>query len=313
MRALRLQWLILVRVVKSIFGTDNLITSINTTSLGRNLLQSHLGSRWSRGVFRVPLIASGLTLAIVLALIFPTTKLFAQNNAIRDMLASRVAALRAEIQGLDDEIARLDRQIPLTEDQIVALTKELGAIRIPDPQEEIEEKPDDKPRQVAFRPPQLREVDKKTPVILVCKDGVVTIIDLEEQDAAFEQILDDEAQLQDLLKAGATLPAGDYEIEMSILTAGSRILGIKRKVVPRAGKRGESRDAILKTSSNLRKRLKLTVPEECVIQIYVYPDSFDVFRDVRSKILWPQKFGVNWFPKSHNETMSIGSGTASES
>ena len=225
----------------------------------------------------------------------------------RDLLRRRIAALRAQITAIESQIARLRQRMPQIEDEIKLLMERVGSIKLPE--EETEELPEKEPRAVAFRPPFLRKLKKETPLVLVCEEGRVSILDFERQEREFNKIADNKDALRSFVKSGGgKLDADDFEVVVRIIIAGSRLI-ILQEAARKPGHNGESLSMARQPRSRLRKRLAQLDANKSVIQFAVYPDSFDTLREIR-KIVWQKKFSVNWMPMSHGEKITIGDGSS---
>jgi hypothetical protein len=232
-----------------------------------------------------------------------------RGDAASDVITRRVAALRSQVQSLDAQINQLQQRMPPVEAEMDRLTREIGSLKAPETEDEKEEPEpqNSEPRKVQYRPPLLRVVKKDTPLAIVCQNKRILILDLDEQDAAFKKIADDDAALQRFINAGGgKLPAGDFEIVVTI----TRITGgalISQKAIPRTDQSGDSSETALQPTARLQRRLASLDPEKNVLQFVVYPDSFDAFRTVR-KPLWERGFSVNWLPLEHGDPINVGGG-----
>lgn len=231
------------------------------------------------------------------------------SDPAADLLLRRIQSLRSQVLRIESAIGALQSKAPAIESEIDRLLRDLESLQGPEPEKEDEKpKPAEKPREVSFRPPLLRKVDKETPLAIVCNNRHVFVLDLDEENAAFKRIKEDSTRLQAFIKAGGgKLPAGDFEMELKLISIGGGTFYIQQTVHPKPGHAGEPFETALQDSSKLQTRLRKIDAAQSVIQFAVYPDSFDVFRGLRAR-LWDQKVGVNWFPMSHGETMKVGGG-----
>lgn len=231
-----------------------------------------------------------------------------RSSSLQDLLESRIAALRTQVGSLDRQIVSLRQRIPEAERQLDELIREAEAVSIPDPQSETEEETEEDPREVPFRPPMLRTVQKGTPLAIVCTNNRAAILDLERYLEMEAQLMSNSSRLRSFLNGGGgKLDAGDFEIQWVIVEERSTGWVVSKELVPKPNRRGESADIAVTESSNLQQRLRQLDAEESVIQFAVYPDSYDVFRAVRA-VLWDRKFDINWVPYRHDKTIRI-SGT----
>lgn len=247
-------------------------------------------------------IVSWVLIGLVATVLWPADSP-GQRESVEEMLQRRTMALRAQIASLDTQIADLSRRVPTIEQEIKRLTEQAKEIKVPVPEEEIDEPPKREPRKVGFRPPFQREVEKKTPIVLICQNNRVGILDFDAYDKNLDALLDDESRLQLLRQTkSATVDAGDYQIRLDLIAN-----FVSQTVVAIPGNDGDNESAALRNNSRLMQRVAELNPSSDLIQIAVYPDSFDVFRAIRQE-LWKREFGIQWIPMPHGEELGIGSG-----
>jgi len=245
-----------------------------------------------------------LVLAYSLVPVSAAAQESAGQAALDDLLNRRGLALKGQVAALDRQIAGLSSRIPELEREIDRLAEEAAAI---DEAQEAEDEPKDKapPRKVRFRPPLLREVTLETPIVLACINGRVAILDLDVASAAFEEIKMDQGRVQAFVDAGGgTLPAGDYDIKVSLIVVGASVF-VELEAVLKEDREGEPLDLALRPDSRLGRRLQEIEPGKAAIQIAVYPDSFQEFRAVR-EMLWSERFDINWVPNEHGANIVLG-------
>jgi hypothetical protein len=230
------------------------------------------------------------------------------RESLKEMLRHRTAALRQQLTSIQRRIDHIRTRTPLIEREVDRLLAEVEAIELPEPQPIEQPDDSDQPtRKVRFRPPILRKADLETPIAIVCKNERVAILDFEACRNAFKALIEDEDDLLACLKEGGKrLPAGDFDIKVTIGLRGGSVF-VSREVAERSGQTGEPVRSALRESSRLRQRLSKIEADESAIQFAVYPDSFDEFREVRT-MLWKSGFAVNWIPMKHGEEFGIGGG-----
>ena len=231
----------------------------------------------------------------------------ASSGAIDEMLQRRMGGLRIRIDQLHGQIDDLQTRIPQLQDELARLMQEAEALEVTVDPEEAETPPEEEPREVPFRPPLLRYVQKETPLGIVCRDGRVAILDMDACNDALNELLKDSDEVRKL-RGGqrARLPAGDFEIVLQVIAIGP-LVRIIMEAEARSGQSGELLDDAIRRDSRLAARLGSLDAEDSAIQFVVYPDSFEEFRQVR-QFVWERKFSVNWFPISHGEPLLIGAG-----
>jgi len=229
----------------------------------------------------------------------------------RDLLRRRIAALRADIAAIESQITKLRQRMPQIEKKIDQLTDEVGSIKLPDPEEDTEEPPEKKAQAVAFGSPiveTVKDKDVKTPLALICEEGRVSILDLEKQSEEFNKIANNKNTLQHFVRSGGgKLDAGDFEVVMTVVILGSRVL-ISQVATRKPGHNGESLQMAIQPSSRLRKRLSQLDAGKSVIQFAVYPDSFNTFREIRKTIWHRDRLSSYSFP-SYSAVRWMGMGS----
>jgi hypothetical protein len=225
------------------------------------------------------------------------------DNGNTAVLMRRVASLRAQLQALDSKIADLRRRVPAAQEELEALMGRVGSIKPADPNDPD---PPEKsgPMQVPYRPPFARVVHKGTPIVLVCQENCVSILDFEKFDSELEKAVKSQSQIQTLVKTGGKFDAGDFEIKIQFLVVGRDVM-VLQEAERKEGQIGEAIKLATRAGSKVRTRLDELDAENSVIQFAVYPDSYDAFRQIR-EVVWEGKFSVNWIPLKHGDTISIG-------
>lgn len=225
-----------------------------------------------------------------------------QGTAADEILASRVAEIRQALVLLSRRVEERDTRKAAIEEEIQRLTDLLNTMT----KEEAPE-PEDTPsdvREVAFRPPLLKKVEKDTPIALICANQRVRIVDLDE----FSDAVD--ARLKTLTSVlaidGSMFPAGDYNMRIDLKITGN-FATISQTLIERPDRPGETLDEVKRTGSAVRKRIARIPKDSAVVQFAVYPDSYEVLREVRS-IVWDSDQAVNWIPLKHGEPVPFGSG-----
>jgi hypothetical protein len=232
-------------------------------------------------------------------------------DALQQLLQRRVRTMQTRINDIDAQIGVLQRKNSLLHEEIAKLIRELESLQTPENSEEPEIPPAPKPRQVLFRPPLLRYVEKDTPLAIVCRNGQVALIDFVEYQGSKKRILADQGMIERLFQGEELrLAAGDFDIVWKPEFEGSsrERIAISQEAQPKRSTEGEDFSDAVRTGSRLEVRLRDLDDENSVIQFVVYPDSFDGFRQVRNMV-WKRKFGVNWVPMSHAEPIFIGGGS----
>lgn len=227
-----------------------------------------------------------------------------------ELLLRRLGSLRGELETIGSQITELQRKMPMVEAAIEQLTERVGSLQMRQSDETAVETTSGKPHLVGFRPPITHTVKGDLPVLIVCQNRSVKIADFDENARAFKEIATDRSKLESFVKAkGGTLPAGDFDIQMTVLVIGSQVL-VQQQLLEREGVKGETMEAAQQPSSRFRERLGKIQPGKAILQIAVYPDSFDLFRAVRS-LAWEQNHNsIKWVPMEHGEKINIGSAGA---
>ena len=99
--------------------------------------------------------------------------------------------------------------------------------------------------------------------------------------------------------------AGDFDLKVTV--AG---LSRSEELVLKPDRTGETPEQAKARGSALLTRLGKLKPEENVLQFCVYPDSFEVFRELRA-VAWEWDFDeVGWMPVPVGAPIRLGGGPA---
>jgi hypothetical protein len=210
-----------------------------------------------------------------------------------DPLAHRVASLKAQIRVADEQIAVLQQRMPELERQLDKLAERAGAVQLRNKEEETEPSVKAPPREVAFGTPIALKAKKKTPILLVCEEGRVSIADFEMVKRELDRTLTTAASKQRFVESkGGTFDADDFEVRVALIILGPIAIP-QQQAIRKRGRAGESLEEVRLSSSRLRQRLGRlrTQAHDSVIQFAVYPDSYDVFRAVR-QMAWEKAVEV---------------------
>lgn len=226
------------------------------------------------------------------------------NSRLHEVLRRRGAALQGQVDAINGRLQSVSQRLPTIADAVERLRRQVEAIELPEPPEEIDEPEEPPVRNVQFRPPLLREVDLETPLAIVCKNGRAAILDLELMSENRAKLF---SSIQDLIASkGGTIKAGDFDIQVKLVETADRYLISQEAVQTNPG---ETPQRALSADSKLQKQLAKLDAKRAAIQFAVYPDSFAAFREVRG-LLRDRGFAIHWIPMPHGEKISIGSGSA---
>jgi hypothetical protein len=79
--------------------------------------------------------------------------------------------------------------------------------------------------------------------------------------------------------------------------------------VLKPSKSGEALEAALEPTSALMKQLDKLDPSKNTLQFYVYPESYEIFKKLRS-MAYTKGYDVSWSPYATGETVFLGAGRA---
>jgi hypothetical protein len=155
-------------------------------------------------------------------------------------------------------------------------------------------------KEVDFRLPMARKSKRDTKLAIVCLNKRAYLADFEAIDRA---IRDDPA----VLKTGGTVRAAAGDFDLKVTVAG----GVRsEELALKPDRTGETPEQAKSRGSAFLTRLAKLKPEENVLQFCVYPDSFDVFRELRA-VAWEKDFDeVGWHPVPVGLPIRLGSGPA---
>jgi hypothetical protein len=221
----------------------------------------------------------------------------------QELLLRRIGALRGELEAIGGQITELERKMPVVETAIDQLTERLGSLQMRQSDEKVPEAASGKPQLVGFRPPILHTVtgNLEFPIVIVCQNRSVKIVDLEQKSEALKAIVNDSSKLEAFRQAkGGTLPAGDFDMQITINS-----LFVEQQLVERENVKGETMETARQPSSRVQQRLRKIEPGKAILQFAVYPDSFDLFRALRSSV-WEQNHGsIKWILMQHGEKLNF--------
>jgi hypothetical protein len=239
----------------------------------------------------------------------------AQGDASSVDGAIQVTVLEQELKQASEEIKTLEKRAPALADEADKLIQQLNelppkVVKPPDP-------PDpNKPLQVEFRPPFLRESKKPKGLVLMLESGRITVVQMKPLNdvinARWPQVESD--ALSGKTSWDETWPVAGSPFDIQFKASATRIAGgvtlqylrqLKRK--PGDEHAGEPTSALQDASSKASEALRGAGPATHALQIAVYPDSFDAYRVIRS-FAWKLGYEIGWVPVATGEMVGVGSG-----
>lgn len=214
-------------------------------------------------------------------------------------LDGRLAALRAELEKLREQVAKLPAGPP--DGKKAAKTPLLVEVRT---------QPAAAPEkagatEVDFRLARSRRSAKKTNVGVVLQGGKVYLVEFESIGAAFKEARQANPALLD---AGGVVTATRGDFDLKVTPVGTQF--VRLELVLRPGRPGETLALAKAAGSAFRTRLEALDRDDNVLQFCVYPDGFEAFRELRA-VAWGLKFDdVGWVPFAVGDTIPIGDGPA---
>ncbi len=222
-------------------------------------------------------------------------------------LQRRINLLRAEIARVEEDVKRLEGVVPPLQKQVNELLEKARQAQPPKEEKKMEEEKKKDPKNVTYRPPFYRRVEKDQKVAFVCNKNRLYVFDLEGLNQAIKQAgfngINKDVVLQ--------VPRGDYNARISFVltfTVGNTTTKIPEfELVLKPGKTGESIEEFMRPGSAFQQTLDRLKPQENVLQFMVYPDSYDALRDARG-IAFQRKFFLKWLPQDVGEPVTVGNG-----
>lgn len=267
----------------------------------------------------------------------------AQPASTSDAQRELAARLREAVKASDAQGRGLDKRLQPLADDVEILKQKVKAIEppksLPPPSkaEEIavgppsqvggptaEPRPKMKVDEQDFRPPLAKRSDRKTNLLVVCENGKMFLFDMSKlqgpANKAVNQVEQNAQKRETFLKGlplqmgGTAIFDGDYDIKQLTLKAGptfgnQTLIDFDFEMKRKESSPGQALELIKAGKSTLTSRLKLLKPEDNIVQIYVYPESYEIFQEIR-KLLLEQKYEVGWIPLQVGAPVMIGNGKA---
>lgn len=264
----------------------------------------------------------------------------ASNSEAQRELAAR---LRDAVKASDAQGRGLVKRLQPLADDVEILKQKVKAIEppksLPPPakSEEIavgppsqvggptsEPRPKIKVEEQDFRPPLAKRSDRKTNLLVVCENGKMFLFDMNKLQGPANKAVDQVEQNaqkrktfldgKPLQMGGTAFNDGDYDIKQLTLKAGptfgnQTLIDFDFEMKRKENSPGQTLEAIKAGKSTLTSRLKLLKPADNIVQIYVYPESYEIFQEIR-KLLLEQTYEVGWIPLQVGSPVMIGNGKA---
>jgi len=212
-----------------------------------------------------------------------------QEKQVRGDLASLAARLekqQADKASLEHGVTRQQearRTVSLSLEQVRKKSKQLQKAI-----EDLEKKPRQK-RVLRYHTPVSTPVESEQ-IMFECRDGQVTFIDMASLRTDIERSLPDKLKLlrsQDEIQ-GMAGPIGAFRLRYTLerrhemfTMEGNQIQVARWEIEPITALRGEPEDRALAAGSDFRRIVDSLDPRQHVVTMFVYPDSFPLFRSLR--------------------------------
>jgi hypothetical protein len=219
------------------------------------------------------------------------------------------------IQAASNELSQLDNRAPKLSSEVQQLMDQLAALQAPT-QPMIEPAKESAPLQVEFKPPLAYESKKSDAVRFVLENGRISLLDLELINSAIQANLPavmaafraDTKQVWDEVWPVAS---GDFDVRIegksTEIATGRRRLSWSYRVVRKPERQGEMLAQFQASGSLCGQAMRNADPKKVVARFHVYPDSHELFRELR-KMAWDRGFEVSWVPRESGESIFLGSG-----
>lgn len=274
-------------------------------------------------------LAGGLIMLVLL--LFGMTKGTTEEARARDSLrrppptktdpnASRKAAtLKTEVRVLEAQDRDLDERLARLREEAEEL-KRLAASQQPAEHEDPAGRKD-QAALVTFRPPMMREAgaNEKVSAFFVFMKQSIFMLDFVDYTNTLDELI---SELQATAQRGGDidqyekgvvrrLQGGDFDFKFQLLLIREKdeVVGAAPivELIPKPGATGEGRDAAFAARSNYLGTLDRLQPETQYISFFVYPDSFELFRDARD-LAMRRRFSYNWEPMQAGTPIQLGAG-----
>lgn len=213
------------------------------------------------------------------------------------MLASLVVQGRAQVQSFET------RMTPL-KDELQKLNRQLASLSI-GPTKKALKREEAAPEKVGFQPPLAKYVPKSTEIVVVCLKKQVVTIKL----SAITDALTGDEQYQAGTAQGTVMidhPAIE-KILYELRERDESAQDFPYKLAFRKDFRGEPPNAGDRPESVYGKALQEESPIDSIVVFFVYPDSYDAFRQARDSA-WKQGYGYFWMPMESGQPVGFSFG-----
>ena len=216
-------------------------------------------------------------------------------------VADLLRLLETGIRQNDAAIKKLEGRLPKVRKQVEELTEIVQSIQPPESNKPP--RADEVEREVKYRPPMERLVDKKC-IDFICEEGRVSFIDFQAVNECARGLTG-----QGRINVDHELPNSDFKIVGYVEKKGKRIEDAKLTVVRLSGRQGEPWEEIQRGNSRFQAVISSRrKPKDYYVDFSVWPDSHEIFRQVRS-MAWRAGFDVQWTPMKSGERMELSPGT----
>ena len=265
-------------------------------------------STWSTTARERTRVAPGATVlsAALCTLSLWTVPAIAQERATADETSAGVGVrlLESHLRETEQRIRTLDGRMPKLREEAQDLINQLSALTRPaaPPHDDEEGKGTGSVKKVLFRPP-LGFVTKKeeTPLGLAFQGNRVRVIDLDGVSEAIKEHVAKEGLASGMVPG----PRGDYDAKISV-DGGSYSI----ELIPKSSSEGEKLADAIAPSSGIRTALAGFDPNTSMLQCLVYPDSFEIFREVRANLIWEKNIETGWVFQDTGKPIYLGGGRA---
>jgi len=236
------------------------------------------------------------------------------SGAGRDAASYKVNLVHSQLGNATEELLKLENRVPPMAEEVQNWIDRLTALtnNRPEKVEETKEKPGAVKR-VLFRPPLAEMSQKEDTVTFVIQNNHVSISHAEALNEVYktgmEQILTEaraEAQRGQAKTWKGEWPVskGDFNLAYDCELSGAT-LSYRTYTTRKPNQWGEAASAINDPGSEFRRALTAADPAKVIVRFFVYPDSFELFREARN-YAWKGRFEVGWDPMISGSNLGFG-------
>lgn len=224
----------------------------------------------------------------------------------------RAELLRAHVRECGRELQSLDNGLPAVRSELQELTRLISSLQSasakpPAPRENAGAKV------IEFRPPLAYVSTRPNVIAFVCENNAVTAVDLKEVTKGILQNSGARLAAREKAKESGvpqelllSTPNGAFDAK-SVISNGQQGLSEQLSLARKSGFPGETVARSSDPNSEFAKVIGRYRSENTLVQFAVYPDSYECFRELRSR-LWKIGFEIYWHPVESGGAPPLGSG-----